>query len=316
MASLIVFHLRFLYSMGVGGALVALTAALVSLTVLPALLAALGPRVNALSLKRWQVAMHRDAAHVRAGPWYRFSQFVMRRPAPIATGDRGAADRARPAVPADRLHRRRRERAAARTLRARGAGRARHRVPARAHGADLRRRPVRTTPPPCGAYAQRLGRAAGRRGGVPSPRGPATSGGSTSSTGSDALSDPAKQLVRDVRADRRAVPASRSAAAPPLFMDQQASLRGLAAARARAALHDDARDPVRDDRLGRAPGEGAADEPADAERRVRPARADLPGRAAGGPARLPVRRARWSRPSRSCCSRSRSGSRPTTACSC
>jgi uncharacterized membrane protein YdfJ with MMPL/SSD domain len=84
MASLVVFHLRFLYSMAYGGALVALTAALVSLTVLPALLATLGPRVNSLSLKRWQVAIQRDAAHVRAGPWYRFSQWVMRRPGPIA----------------------------------------------------------------------------------------------------------------------------------------------------------------------------------------------------------------------------------------
>ena len=84
MFSLIVFHLRFLYSMAYGGALVALTAALVSLTVLPALLAVLGPRVNSLSLKRWQVAIQRDAEHVRAGPWYRFSQWVMRRPAPIA----------------------------------------------------------------------------------------------------------------------------------------------------------------------------------------------------------------------------------------
>ena len=84
LAALIVFPLRFLFSMGVGGVLVALTAALVSLTVLPALLAVLGSRVNALSLKRWQVAMHRDAAHVRSGPWYRFSQAVMRRPAPIA----------------------------------------------------------------------------------------------------------------------------------------------------------------------------------------------------------------------------------------
>jgi RND superfamily putative drug exporter len=84
MASLIVFHLRFLYSMAYGGALVALTAALVSLTVLPALLAVLGPRVNSLSLKRWQVAITRDAEHVRSGPWYRFSQLVMRRPAPIA----------------------------------------------------------------------------------------------------------------------------------------------------------------------------------------------------------------------------------------
>ena len=84
MAALIVFPLRFLFSMGVGGALVALTAALVSLTVLPALLAALGTRVNALSLKRWQVAMHRDAAAVQEGGWYRLSQFVMRRPGRIA----------------------------------------------------------------------------------------------------------------------------------------------------------------------------------------------------------------------------------------
>jgi uncharacterized membrane protein YdfJ with MMPL/SSD domain len=84
LASLIVFPLRFLYSMAYGGALVALTAALVSLTVLPALLAALGPRVNSLSLERWQLAITRDAEHVRSGPWYRLSQFVMRRPAPIA----------------------------------------------------------------------------------------------------------------------------------------------------------------------------------------------------------------------------------------
>ena len=84
MAALLVFDLRFLFSMGVGGVLVALTAAVVSLTVLPALLAVLGPRVNALALKRWQVSLHRDAAQVRAGPWYRFSQAVMRRPGPIA----------------------------------------------------------------------------------------------------------------------------------------------------------------------------------------------------------------------------------------
>jgi putative drug exporter of the RND superfamily len=84
MAALLAFHLRFLYSMGVGGVLVALTAAVVSLTLLPALLAALGPRVNALSLERWQVAINRDAAHVRSGPWYRFSQWVMKRPGPIA----------------------------------------------------------------------------------------------------------------------------------------------------------------------------------------------------------------------------------------
>ena len=84
MAALIVFDLRFLFSMGYGGVLVALTAAAVSLTVLPALLAVLGPRVNSLALERWKLAVNRDAASVRAGPWYRFSQAVMRRPGPIA----------------------------------------------------------------------------------------------------------------------------------------------------------------------------------------------------------------------------------------
>jgi uncharacterized membrane protein YdfJ with MMPL/SSD domain len=84
LAAMIVFPLRFLYSMGIGGVLVALTAALVSLTLLPALLAALGPRVNALSPRRWRVTMRRDAAHVRQGPWYRLSRAVMRRPAPVA----------------------------------------------------------------------------------------------------------------------------------------------------------------------------------------------------------------------------------------
>ena len=84
LAAMLVFPLRFLYSMGAGGVLVALSAALVSLTLLPALLAVLGPRVNALGLRRWQVAMHRDAAHVRSGPWYRLSRAVMRRPGPVA----------------------------------------------------------------------------------------------------------------------------------------------------------------------------------------------------------------------------------------
>jgi uncharacterized membrane protein YdfJ with MMPL/SSD domain len=86
MAALIVFDLRFLFSMGYGGVLVALTAALVSLTVLPALLAVLGPRVNALGLKRWKQSLQRDAQHVQEGPWYRFSQWVMRRPGPVAAG--------------------------------------------------------------------------------------------------------------------------------------------------------------------------------------------------------------------------------------
>jgi uncharacterized membrane protein YdfJ with MMPL/SSD domain len=84
LAALLVFPQRFLYSMGIGGILVTLVAATVSLTVLPALLAALGPRVNALSPARWRAAMHRDAGLTERGFWYRFSRWVMRRPGAIA----------------------------------------------------------------------------------------------------------------------------------------------------------------------------------------------------------------------------------------
>ena len=52
LASLAIFPQRFLYSMGIAGALVALLAAALALIVLPALLAVLGPRVNALAPKR------------------------------------------------------------------------------------------------------------------------------------------------------------------------------------------------------------------------------------------------------------------------
>ena len=56
LAALLVFPLRFLYSMGLGGVLAALIAAAVSLIALPALLAVLGERVNALAPRRLQRA--------------------------------------------------------------------------------------------------------------------------------------------------------------------------------------------------------------------------------------------------------------------
>jgi RND superfamily putative drug exporter len=74
--SLCIFPQRFLYSIGVGGALVALTSALVCLTVLPALLALLGPRVNALSTRR----LRRSPGEKR---WYDFGRFVLRHPVAI-----------------------------------------------------------------------------------------------------------------------------------------------------------------------------------------------------------------------------------------
>jgi RND superfamily putative drug exporter len=84
LASLLVFEQRFLFSMGAGGILVTLVAALVSLTILPALLAALGPRVNALSPARWRAAIHREAGRAESGFWYRLSGWVMRRAALVA----------------------------------------------------------------------------------------------------------------------------------------------------------------------------------------------------------------------------------------
>ena len=84
LAALAMFPQRFLYSMGVAGAIVALVAATLALVVLPALLAVLGPRVNALAPKRLQRAADRDARPAHSGAWYRLSRFVMRRPARIA----------------------------------------------------------------------------------------------------------------------------------------------------------------------------------------------------------------------------------------
>ncbi|MBV8948097.1 MAG: MMPL family transporter, partial [Solirubrobacterales bacterium] len=83
-AALTIFPQRFLYSMGIAGAIVALLAATLALTVLPALLAVLGPRVNALSPRRLRHAAERDSRPARSGAWYRLVQFVIRRPAQVA----------------------------------------------------------------------------------------------------------------------------------------------------------------------------------------------------------------------------------------
>ena len=83
-ASLLVFPQRFLYSMGVGGSLVALIAAAVALIVLPAILALLGTRVNALAPAALRRRAERDARPAEHGFWYRLSQLVMRFPGRIA----------------------------------------------------------------------------------------------------------------------------------------------------------------------------------------------------------------------------------------
>src|SRR5436190_19042179 len=84
LASLLIFPQRFLYSMGLGGSLVALIAAGLAIVVLPAILTLLGTRVNALAPAFLEHRAERDARPAAAGFWYRLSRFAMRRPGPIA----------------------------------------------------------------------------------------------------------------------------------------------------------------------------------------------------------------------------------------
>jgi uncharacterized membrane protein YdfJ with MMPL/SSD domain len=76
--SLCIFPQRFLYSIGLGGALVAVTSTAVCLMVLPAVLAMLGPRVNALAPPMLQ-------ARPTGGFWLRLARFVLRHPVSVAT---------------------------------------------------------------------------------------------------------------------------------------------------------------------------------------------------------------------------------------
>jgi uncharacterized membrane protein YdfJ with MMPL/SSD domain len=85
MTSLLVFPLRFLYSMGIGGAIVTLCDGAVALLVLPALLIALGPRIDALSPAWLQRRAARAETGARQdGAWWRLARGVVRRPARVA----------------------------------------------------------------------------------------------------------------------------------------------------------------------------------------------------------------------------------------
>jgi RND superfamily putative drug exporter len=84
MMSLLVFPIRFLSSMGIGGAVVVLCGGAVSLLVLPAVLIVLGPRVNALSPAWLQRRAARTARAATDGGWWRLAHGVVRRPVPVA----------------------------------------------------------------------------------------------------------------------------------------------------------------------------------------------------------------------------------------
>jgi len=84
LAGLMVFPQRFLFSMGIAGVLVALIAAAIALLVLPAVLALLGTRINSLAPKSWRRRSEHADEQLTSGFWYRLSNAVMRRPGPVA----------------------------------------------------------------------------------------------------------------------------------------------------------------------------------------------------------------------------------------
>ena len=87
LTSLMLFPEDFLRSMGFGGVATVAVDLLAALTVLPALLAVLGPKVNALRIRRSlpPVKGHRPVRDEASGAWYRLAHSVMRRPAVYAT---------------------------------------------------------------------------------------------------------------------------------------------------------------------------------------------------------------------------------------
>jgi len=84
LAALMIFPQNFLFSMGFGGLVVAIVAAIVAVGVLPAVMALLGTRINALAPRRWRARSEAADTVEESGGWYRLSQFVMRRPVTVA----------------------------------------------------------------------------------------------------------------------------------------------------------------------------------------------------------------------------------------
>jgi trehalose monomycolate/heme transporter len=82
LTSLMLFPENFLQSMGYGGVATVAVDLLAALTVLPALLAVLGPRVNALRIRR---PVRKPPAAEASGAWYRLANSVMRRPVAYVT---------------------------------------------------------------------------------------------------------------------------------------------------------------------------------------------------------------------------------------
>jgi RND superfamily putative drug exporter len=82
MATLLVFPLRFLRSMGYGGIVASFVAMLTALILLPTLLRLLGPKVDALTLPRWRDPRRLAQPSRR---WRSLGRLIAERPIPVAT---------------------------------------------------------------------------------------------------------------------------------------------------------------------------------------------------------------------------------------
>src|SRR5205085_10583152 len=79
--SLIVLPLPFIRSMGIGGMLIPAVSVLAAITLLPALLAVLGQRINSVRVMPKRLV---DRGHPEDGAWGRWARFVNRRPVVVA----------------------------------------------------------------------------------------------------------------------------------------------------------------------------------------------------------------------------------------
>jgi len=79
--SMVILPLPFIRSIGIGGMLIPAVSVLAAITLMPALLAVLGDRINSLRVMPKRFA---DSGHPEDGAWGRWARFVLRRPWAVA----------------------------------------------------------------------------------------------------------------------------------------------------------------------------------------------------------------------------------------
>ena len=79
--SMVIMPMPFIRSIGIGGMLIPAVSVLAAITLLPALLAVLGTRINSVRVMPKRLV---DSGHPEDGLWGRWATLVMRRPVPVA----------------------------------------------------------------------------------------------------------------------------------------------------------------------------------------------------------------------------------------